>query len=115
MTAVQGHPRALSANGAPDAGLVTTESDTFTESVGNDAWPSARRPGLGSRALVGLFVLYQAGRGGRPSPCRYLPTCSNYAIEAVQRHGAVRGSWLTIRRLSRCHPLGGHGADPVPE
>jgi putative membrane protein insertion efficiency factor len=46
--------------------------------------------------------------------CRYWPSCSSYAEEAVRRHGAWRGSWLAVRRLSRCHPLGGHGVDPVP-
>jgi uncharacterized protein len=59
--------------------------------------------------------LYQAARRGRPSSCRYLPTCSVYAIEAVERYGAWRGSWLATRRLGRCHPWGGYGADPVPE
>jgi putative membrane protein insertion efficiency factor len=44
-----------------------------------------------------------------------MPTCSFYAVEALERHGAIRGSWLTIRRLSRCHPWGRFGADPVPE
>ncbi|MGI9603025.1 MAG: membrane protein insertion efficiency factor YidD, partial [Acidimicrobiales bacterium] len=42
------------------------------------------------------------------------PTCSSYALEAVETHGAVRGSWLGVRRICRCHPWGGHGLDPVP-
>ncbi|HVP65613.1 MAG TPA: membrane protein insertion efficiency factor YidD [candidate division Zixibacteria bacterium] len=49
-----------------------------------------------------------------PTACRYMPTCSEYAMEAVEEHGALRGTWLALRRLARCHPFGGHGADPVP-
>ena len=50
----------------------------------------------------------------RPA-CRYEPTCSAYADQAVRKHGAARGSWLALRRLLRCHPWGGSGFDPVPE
>jgi putative membrane protein insertion efficiency factor len=49
------------------------------------------------------------------SPCRFDPSCSTYALAALERHGAARGSWLTIRRLGRCHPWGGMGYDPVPD
>ncbi|HEY4797450.1 MAG TPA: membrane protein insertion efficiency factor YidD [Bacteroidia bacterium] len=47
--------------------------------------------------------------------CRYVPTCSQYGIEAIEKHGAVKGGWLTAKRVCSCHPWGGHGYDPVPE
>ena len=63
--------------------------------------------------LKGLIKAYQwtlspwVGRG-----CRYIPTCSNYGLEAIERFGAVKGSYLTLLRLLRCHPLGSSGYDP---
>jgi uncharacterized protein len=46
--------------------------------------------------------------------CRYAPSCSEYAVEALRRHGAAGGAWIALRRIARCHPWGGHGYDPVP-
>ncbi|WP_092435197.1 membrane protein insertion efficiency factor YidD [Williamwhitmania taraxaci] len=49
-----------------------------------------------------------------PAACRYTPTCSAYSIEAIKRHGPIRGFWLSIKRIASCNPWGGHGHDPVP-
>ncbi len=67
------------------------------------------------RLLRGLVRGYQLLlRPWLPPACRYQPTCSEYALEALQAHGAVRGTWLATRRICRCHPWGGTGHDPVP-
>jgi uncharacterized protein len=70
-----------------------------------------------ARLLAVAVRLYRAVREVRPGlpTCRYFPSCSAYSLEALETHGAVRGSWLTVRRLGRCSPWGGHGYDPVPE
>lgn len=69
-----------------------------------------------ARVLIGLVRLYRIGISSwTPASCRYTPTCSAYAIEAIEKHGALRGSWLAARRIGRCHPWGGYGFDPVPE
>lgn len=69
---------------------------------------------FGARVVTALVRAYQAARAGHPSPCRFWPSCSNYALEAVERHGAWRGGRLAMRRVLRCHPLGAHGIDLVP-
>ncbi|MFG0275387.1 MAG: membrane protein insertion efficiency factor YidD [Phycisphaerales bacterium] len=70
---------------------------------------------MGAAPLIGLVLLYRAIlsplMAGR---CRFHPTCSAYALEALRRHGPIRGAWLTVRRLLRCHPWGGSGYDPPP-
>lgn len=68
-----------------------------------------------ARPLIGLVKFYRVAI----SPwlgmnCRYQPTCSSYAIEALQVHGARKGGWLALKRIGRCHPWGGSGYDPVP-
>lgn len=68
-----------------------------------------------SMMLIGLIKLYQVTLSpfiGRA--CRYTPTCSNYGIEAIQKHGPFKGSWLTLKRVLSCNPWGGSGYDPVP-
>lgn len=73
------------------------------------------QPGAGARVLIFAIRVYQGLRAGRPSPCRFYPSCSAYGVEALVLHGAARGTWLTLRRLSRCRPWGGSGHDPVPD
>jgi hypothetical protein len=68
-----------------------------------------------ARGLRSCVRLYQGLSANRLPRCRFHPSCSAYAIEALERHGAGRGSWLTLRRLARCQPFGGFGVDPVPE
>jgi hypothetical protein len=70
---------------------------------------------LFSFPLIALIRFYQIAISPfLPSACRYTPTCSRYALEAIQIWGPIRGSWLAAKRIARCHPRGGSGHDPVP-
>lgn len=81
--------------------------------------PPLQKQGIVTRAALGALWFYKRTLspffyllGAR---CRHLPTCSDYAAEAFRRHGGVKGFWLSLSRVWRCHPFGSHGYDPVPE
>jgi putative membrane protein insertion efficiency factor len=70
---------------------------------------------IAQTAAKGLIRFYQVAIGpALPPACRYQPTCSQYAYTAIERYGALKGGWLTLKRLARCQPFGGSGYDPVP-
>ena len=98
-----------------------TRQETFLMANFNDTYnkqwnePVPTKRSAPSKALLKSIGVYQRLTSGRPSPCRFYPSCSNYAVEAIETHGAVRGTGLALRRLSRCRPLGPHGIDLVPE
>jgi putative membrane protein insertion efficiency factor len=74
------------------------------------------RPDWKAQILLGAIGAYQGVLSPLTySPCKFHPTCSRYAAEAIRTHGARRGAWLALRRLARCHPFGPGGFDPVPE
>jgi uncharacterized protein len=90
-------------------------SDDQRAADGGPGGSEADPAGPLSRALVAAVRGYQTVRWGRPTGCRFLPSCSEYTIGAIERHGALRGSWLAVKRMARCHPWGTHGLDPVPD
>lgn len=82
---------------------------------GDSKLPSKLFYRLMKRILLGLIVFYQKAISPyKPSCCRYYPTCSTYAIEAIQKYGPLKGGYLALRRILRCHPWGGSGYDPIP-
>jgi uncharacterized protein len=72
------------------------------------------RPSLLARVLMLPIRAWRLVSVHLTPRCRFSPSCSAYALEALQQHGALRGSWLAVRRVARCHPWGGSGLDPVP-
>ena len=104
-----GQHRSPSPTSAPGPALVlepTADPDPAVDGVA--------AVGVPTKVLRACVRGYQHLASGRPSPCRYQPSCSTYAIEALEVHGALRGSWLAVRRIARCNPWGGKGHDPVP-
>ena len=75
----------------------------------------SHQPGVVARILALPIRGWRLVSRFLPPRCRYYPSCSAYALEALERHGASRGSWLAVRRVSRCHPWHEGGIDPVPE
>lgn len=68
-----------------------------------------------AKILIGVVRFYRmAISPWTPAACRYTPTCSAYAIEAIEKHGSMKGGWMALKRIGRCHPWGGSGFDPVP-
>ncbi|MGI9610511.1 MAG: membrane protein insertion efficiency factor YidD [Acidimicrobiia bacterium] len=73
------------------------------------------RSSLPRRALIAPIRWYQSASADRASPCRHVPSCSTYAVEAVEQHGPIKGVWLGTKRIARCNPWGTSGFDPVPD
>jgi hypothetical protein len=91
---------------------MTNSITTSTKHLGEPLTPDSPK---GARLLVALIRGYQQLRAGRIAPCRFYPSCSHYAAEAIATHGAAKGAWLSVRRVLRCRPFGPHGIDLVPE
>lgn len=88
-----------------------TTSDLTRERVDRG---TSSRPGPLAAVLLAVLRLYRLTAAWRTPRCRYLPTCSTYAVEAIETHGAWRGAGLALRRVGRCHPWRPGGLDPVP-
>lgn len=104
--------RSILSVGPQSLGL--TPSPVLAGPAGSPAPASA--PGLLAWVLLRLIGFYRRWISPLLGPrCRFIPSCSAYGLEAITRHGALRGGWLTLRRLLRCHPFTPCGCDPVPD
>ena len=96
---------------SPTSKLTTTPPSNVVDAI----HLPPRRAGLAARAILGLLRAYKLLISQLfTGCCRFYPSCADYMSEAVEVHGAWRGAWLGVRRLSSCHPFGRHGVDPVP-
>ncbi len=95
--------------GAPPSGR---RGSNLAETVSSPSMEAEHN--ASSRVILSLIRRYQTISATRSPRCRYLPTCSQYTVEAIELHGTGRGLWLGLRRIGRCHPFGSHGHDPVP-
>ena len=86
----------------------TRDVTSATVSASPRSWPARS-------AAIALVRLYQQLRGTRPSPCRFVPSCSDYAVESLERHGFAEAPGSPSAAWCRCRPFGGYGADPVPD
>ena len=97
-----------------DVGQSESLEDFLDNSDKSDKNRPKKKTGIAAMVLLLLIKGYRYGISPLfPPSCRYVPTCSQYAVEAIARHGALRGSWLSLCRLLRCHPFAAGGYDPV--
>ena len=106
--------------GTPPGGVASPGEGPVSKVIHDSGVGPARAPGNvlargAGRVALAFIRVYQRGVSPHfPASCRYTPTCSQYCYDAIDGHGVFEGSWLTLKRLARCRPLGGRGYDPVP-
>ena len=105
-------PKPVAAPAAP--AVVSTTEIPGVSPLANPGFVESAQHTKVQGSMLRAIRWYQVSREGRPSPCRFWPSCSHYAYEAIDTHGSARGLWLAVRRIIRCRPFGPSGVDPVP-